>query len=123
MALLRGRGPAGEVGQLEQYVNDRPYAANSFLSVAMRRVFLTAMSGRSKDRPELAGLAEIGAAARQVRSERAKDFEEGPLPIVEQIRRGWPQRAIAASCKHLAEAMGGQRFKCNVYCASGFEGR
>ena len=34
VALVRGRGPAGEGGQLEQYVNDRPYAANSFLSVA-----------------------------------------------------------------------------------------
>ena len=54
VALVRGRGPAGEGGQLEQYVNDRPYAANSFLSVAMGRIFSTAMSGRSKDRPELA---------------------------------------------------------------------
>jgi len=57
VGLVRGRGPAGEGGQLEQYVNDRPYAANSFLSVAMGRVFSTAMSGRSKDRPDLAGLA------------------------------------------------------------------
>jgi len=55
VALVRGRGPAGEGGQLEQYVNDRPYAANSFLSVAMGRVFASAMGGRSKDRPELAG--------------------------------------------------------------------
>jgi 3' terminal RNA ribose 2'-O-methyltransferase Hen1 len=54
VALVRGRGPAGEGGQLEQYVNDRPYVANSFLSVAMGRIFSTAMSGRSKDRPELA---------------------------------------------------------------------
>ncbi len=57
VALVRGRGPAGEGGQLEQYVNDRPYAANSFLSVAMGRLFTTAMSGRSKDRPELAETA------------------------------------------------------------------
>lgn len=54
VALVRGRGPAGEGGQLEQYVNDRPYAANSFLSVAMGRIFNTAMSGRSKERQELA---------------------------------------------------------------------
>ena len=57
VALVRGRGPAGEGGQLEQYVNDRPYAANSFLSVAMGRLFTTAMSGRSKERPELAETA------------------------------------------------------------------
>lgn len=54
VALVRGRGPAGEGGQLEQYVNDRPYAANSFLSVALGRIFNTAMSGRSKERQELA---------------------------------------------------------------------
>lgn len=54
VALVRGRGPAGDGGQLEQYVNDRPYTANSFLSVAIGRLFTTAMSGRSKERPELA---------------------------------------------------------------------
>ncbi|HSJ15555.1 MAG TPA: 3' terminal RNA ribose 2'-O-methyltransferase Hen1 [Longimicrobiales bacterium] len=42
---------------LEQYVNDRPYVASSFLSVAMSQVFGTAMSGRSKDRPKLAETA------------------------------------------------------------------
>jgi len=57
IGLVRGRGPAGEGGQLEQYVNDRPYAANSFLSVAMSRVFASALGGRSKDRPELAETA------------------------------------------------------------------
>ena len=57
IALVRGRGPAAEAGQLEQYVNDRPYAANSFLSVASGRLFTTAMSGRSKERPELANTA------------------------------------------------------------------
>lgn len=55
IALVRGRrGPAGEGGQLEQYVNDRPYAANSFLSVALGRIFSTALSGRSKERQALA---------------------------------------------------------------------
>ena len=58
IGLVRGRkGPAGEGGQLQQYVNDRPYAANSFLSVAIGKLFGTAMTGRSKDRPELAGQA------------------------------------------------------------------
>lgn len=55
VAVLPGRGPAGEGGKLEQYVNDRPYTANSFVSVAMGRLFTTAMSGRSKDRPDVAG--------------------------------------------------------------------
>src|SRR5579863_5451292 len=58
VGLVRGRrGPAGESGQLEQYVNDRPYAANSFLSVAMGRMLTTAMSGRSKERQQLAETA------------------------------------------------------------------
>lgn len=40
--------------ELSQYTNDRPYAASSFLSVAIGRVFNTALAGRSKNRPELA---------------------------------------------------------------------
>ena len=39
---------------LEQYVNDRPYVASSFLSVALGEIFGSAMAGRCKDRPELA---------------------------------------------------------------------
>src|SRR3954464_8180414 len=54
IGLVRGRrGPAGEGRTLEQYVNDRPYVASSFLSVAIAEVFGSALSGKSKDRPEL----------------------------------------------------------------------
>src|SRR5258708_31555469 len=54
VALVRNRrGPSGEGGALEQYVNDRPYAASSFLSVAIAEVFGSAMSGKSKERSEL----------------------------------------------------------------------
>ena len=38
---------------LEPYVNDRPYAASSMLSVALGRLFGTAMSGTCEARPEL----------------------------------------------------------------------
>jgi len=55
VGLVRNRrGPAGEGGTLEQYVNDRPYVASSFLSVAISRVLGSALGGRSKGRPELA---------------------------------------------------------------------
>ena len=55
VALVRNRrGPSGEGGALEQYVNDRPYAASSFLSVAIAEVFGSALAGKSKERPELA---------------------------------------------------------------------
>ena len=39
---------------LAAYVNDRPYVASSFLSVALRKMFGTALRGQSKERPELA---------------------------------------------------------------------
>jgi 3' terminal RNA ribose 2'-O-methyltransferase Hen1 len=58
--LVRGRPGAqasGEGGLLAQYVNDRPYAACSFLSVALAAVYRTAMSGESRERPELAAVA------------------------------------------------------------------
>src|SRR6202000_645487 len=54
VGLVRNRrGPAGEGRTLEQYVNDRPYAASSFLSVAIAEIFGSALSGSSKERPEL----------------------------------------------------------------------
>lgn len=55
IGLVRNRkGPSGDAGTLKEYVNDRPYVASSFLSVAISKVFGTALGGRSKDRPELA---------------------------------------------------------------------
>jgi len=52
VGMVRGRGDS-HTGLLDQYVNDRPYVASSFLSVAISRVFGTAMGGRSQERPEL----------------------------------------------------------------------
>ena len=52
ISLVRGRNSNG--GLLDQYVNDRPYAASSFLSVATARALNTAMGGRSKERQALA---------------------------------------------------------------------
>ena len=55
IGLVRGRkGPPGEGGQLEQYVNDRPFVSSSFLSVALAQVLRSAMAGQSKERPDLA---------------------------------------------------------------------
>ncbi|HEY2459874.1 MAG TPA: hypothetical protein VGI16_03665, partial [Candidatus Acidoferrum sp.] len=55
--VRNSRGPSGEGGLLNQYVNDRPYVSSSFTSVALARAFGTAMGGRSKDRQELADSA------------------------------------------------------------------
>lgn len=53
--LVRGKEKS-VTGLLDQYVNDRPYAASSFLSVAIGDVFSTALQGRCRDKPELAGM-------------------------------------------------------------------
>lgn len=52
-----GRRSGSESFSLAGYVNDRPYAASSFLSVVLGKVFGTAMSGRCDQRPELAQAA------------------------------------------------------------------
>ena len=55
VGLVRGRkGPAGEGFALEQYVNDRPYVASSFLSVAIAQVFGSALA-RPEQGPAGAG--------------------------------------------------------------------
>ena len=78
VGLVRNRrGPLGEGGALEQYVNDRPYAASSFLSVVIADVLGSALSGKSKERPELA---------------------DTPLPLtVTGLAKGLPSAAPAIS--------------------------
>ena len=54
--LTRGSGERGSTPRmfLQHYINDRSYAATGHLSIAISRVFRTAMTGRSDERPELA---------------------------------------------------------------------
>lgn len=52
VAAVRGK-PSGGGFMLAQYVNDRPYVATSFMSVAIAQVFGSALQGRCKDRPAL----------------------------------------------------------------------
>ena len=53
--LARGKLGSKE-GGLFDYVNDRPYAATSFMSTAINRVFGSAMKGKSEHRPDLAAV-------------------------------------------------------------------
>jgi len=76
----RGRAPA----MLEHYVNDRPYVASSFLSVAIAQVYGTALAGRSKERPELV---------------------EGPIPL-EVTLSSVPCRGGEAFLRALFEPLG-----------------
>jgi 3' terminal RNA ribose 2'-O-methyltransferase Hen1 len=74
--LARGKAGAGHQagpGGLFDYVNDRPYVSSSFLSVALAKVFSTALTGRSEARQALAGAAlslEAGIAALPCRGDR-----------------------------------------------------
>jgi 3' terminal RNA ribose 2'-O-methyltransferase Hen1 len=50
VGLIRG---GVRFSRIDQYVNDRPYVASSFLSVAIARVFNTALGGKCSARPDL----------------------------------------------------------------------
>jgi 3' terminal RNA ribose 2'-O-methyltransferase Hen1 len=64
VGLVRTRkGSSGEGLALGQYVSDRPYAASSLLSVAIARIFGSALAGRSRGRQALAD-ASIPLGAR-----------------------------------------------------------
>ena len=79
----RHRPPRRAQG-LEPYLNDRPYAASSMLSVALGRLFRTALNGTCEARPELVG--------------QPLDLEIG-LPVV-------PVRGGQELLRHLFEPLG-----------------
>lgn len=54
VSLVRAFRGKANARLLEHYVNDRPYVASSFMSVAIGKVFRTAMAGKSGERQELA---------------------------------------------------------------------
>jgi hypothetical protein len=54
IGLVRKSGDGGpDSFTLGHYVNDRPYVASSFMSVAIAKAFSTAMNGKCEKRPEL----------------------------------------------------------------------
>jgi 3' terminal RNA ribose 2'-O-methyltransferase Hen1 len=53
VGIVRGKAGSISSGPFDQYVNDRPYVASSFMSVAIAKVFGSAMHGKCKARPEL----------------------------------------------------------------------
>src|SRR5258707_8948871 len=52
VGMVRGKG-RDQRFVLGQYVNDRPFVASSFMSVAVSQIFGTALAGHCKDRSEL----------------------------------------------------------------------
>ncbi len=51
--VRRSRNMSGKVFSLGQYVNDRPYVASSFMSVAISKAFSATMNGNCASNPEL----------------------------------------------------------------------
>jgi 3' terminal RNA ribose 2'-O-methyltransferase Hen1 len=57
IGLVRKSGESGlDSFTLGHYVNDRPYVASSFMSVAIAKSFSTAMNGKCEKRPDLVDL-------------------------------------------------------------------
>jgi 3' terminal RNA ribose 2'-O-methyltransferase Hen1 len=54
--LVRTLNVPNDRVSLQQYVNEKPYTASSFLTTAISKVYSSAMNGICKDRPELLGV-------------------------------------------------------------------
>ena len=91
VALVRGRGAA-----LADYVNDRPYIASSFLSVAIARVFGSALGGRSSERPELVAQAlPLTADIAALRCESEASLRELFEPLGYQLQVDPPDAHVS----------------------------
>jgi 3' terminal RNA ribose 2'-O-methyltransferase Hen1 len=51
--LIRGRKGRSFPSIMDQYINDRPYVASSFISVGINRIFGSALNGKCNRRPDL----------------------------------------------------------------------
>jgi 3' terminal RNA ribose 2'-O-methyltransferase Hen1 len=106
IGLVRRRGRKGQESfTLAGYVNDRPSATSSLLSVVVGKVFGTAMAGRCDQRPELAAAAlpfEVEAPAVAVRGGEpvlrslfeplGYQVEATPVPLDDQFPTWGPSR-------------------------------
>lgn len=114
VALVRGKGTGD--GLLSQYVNDRPYAASSFLAVAMGRAMREAIQGRSRERQAVADVAiplvvtvaplpARGGAdlVRRLFAPFGYDLEIAPVPLDPQRPDWGPSHyvtlTLAATCR------------------------
>jgi hypothetical protein len=83
VALLRGRGgPSGEGGQLLQYVNDRPYSANSFLSAGRWGACVRPRLGQEQGAAGAGGDADSPPFQTEIPELRSHGY--GPLSLFER---------------------------------------
>ncbi|TXR56926.1 3' terminal RNA ribose 2'-O-methyltransferase Hen1 [Quadrisphaera setariae] len=118
----RGRRETPEGFALADHVNDRPYAASSLLSVALGKVFRTALAGRCDARPELPGepfplevhvpsLVSRGGAAlvRRLFEPLGWDVEARTEPLDPQVPEWGESRVVDVHLRgtlRLADALG-----------------
>jgi hypothetical protein len=93
--VRRGRGAGGFAFPLADYVNDRPYVASSFLSVALVNVYKSAMAGTCKARPELAATAI--------------PLRAGPPAVPARCGEGVVRRLFGASARWRSASSGWRR--------------
>ncbi len=102
VGLVR-RGRAAGAFALAEYVNDRPYAASSLMSVALVNVFKTAMAGRCKERPELAQSAiPLEASLPSVPA-------HGGDALVRRLSSRWVTRSLSTRCRSIPSSGSGAR--------------
>lgn len=99
VSLVRGKSKSGSQGTLEQYVNDRPYVASSFLSVAIAKVFSTALNGRCKDLSELAETAisltvSLPVWWKDLTAKGGEGMVVKPMQFISQTHKGLVQPAV-----------------------------
>jgi len=82
VGLVRAFRGAGKPRALEHYINDRPYAATSFLSVALNKVYRSAVAGRCKARETLV---------------------EMPIPVEAELAAVLGHEAVHAAARHTAK--------------------
>ncbi|MBI3968357.1 MAG: 3' terminal RNA ribose 2'-O-methyltransferase Hen1, partial [Chloroflexi bacterium] len=82
ITLIRTNGGGTSI---THYINDRPFVASSFLSVAIAQVYGTALAGKSRERPELAAT---------------------PLPLVAQLAAVPSRRGGESMIRALFEPLG-----------------
>ncbi len=101
--VRRGRGVS--TFALAEYVNDRPYVASSFLSVALVNVFKTAMAGTCKGHEELAQTALPLEAWLPVVPAR------GGEPLVKRLfdPLGYAVHATPVSARHVGLTLTGEQ--------------
>ena len=105
ISLARRRGRRGDPGSIASYVNDRPYAAGSMLSVAIGRIFGTAMRGTCTARPELPDVRLPLRLHLPAVAARAGRGDEGGADLVERLFAplGW---SVKVGVSELAPGLG-----------------